>query len=341
MKAKHITIKDLARILNVSVSTISRAFNDKSDIRRETREMVLQKAMELGYRPNPMARNLQKQISKNIGIIVPELIGSFFPLVISGMEEVFSQKGYQMLILSSYESYEKELERIKTLEDSMVDGIIISLSKETRNVDVLNELIKTGIPLVTFNRTNPDIKASRIIFDDYKWAFLATEHLIRSGCNNVYHFALPFHLSMSKRRIEGFKKAMSKHCKSCSESQIIESGLSIDDGRKTMHDLIEQSVVPDGIFASSDRIAIGAIQVLKKHGYRVPDDCRVMGFSESTHATVIEPPLSTVTQPTEEMGRKTAEMMIRILESDVPIKSETIKLNGKLTIRESTILTDQ
>jgi len=302
--------------------------------------MVLQKAMELGYRPNPMARNLQKQISKNIGIIVPELIGSFFPLVISGMEEIFSQKGYQMLILSSYESYEKELERIKTLEDSMVDGIIISLSKETRNVDVLNELIKTGIPLVSFNRTNPDIKASRIIFDDYKWALLATEHLIRGGCNNVYHFALPFHLSMSKRRIEGFKKAMSKHCKSCSESQIIESGLSIDDGRKTMLDLIQRAVVPDGIFASSDRIAVGAIQVLKKHGYRVPEDCRVMGFSESTLATVIEPPLSTVTQPTKEMGRKTAEMMIRVLESEVPIEPETIILNGKLTIRQSTILTN-
>ncbi|MDF1573230.1 MAG: LacI family DNA-binding transcriptional regulator [Bacteroidales bacterium] len=336
MRAKHITIKDLSRILNVSVSTISRAFNDKSDIRKETRKLVLQKAMELGYRPNPMARNLQKQISKNIGIIVPELIGSFFPLVISGMEEVFSMKGYQMLILSSYESFEKELERIKTLEDSMVDGIIISLSRETKNVDVLNQLIQTGIPLVTFNRTNPDIKAPRIIFDDYKWALLATEHLIIEGCNNIYHFALPFHLSISKRRIEGFKKAMTKYCKHCNDLQIIESGISLEDGRKTMQILIEQSIVPDGIFASSDRLAIGAIQVLKENGYKVPEDCRVMGFSESTLATIIEPQLSTVTQPTKEMGKKTAEMMIRLLESEVALEPETIKLNGKIKVRQST-----
>jgi len=324
--------------MGLSVTTISRAFNDKQDIKQETREKILQKAKELGYRPNPMARNLQKQISKNIGIIVPELIGSFFPMVLSGMETVFSERGYQMLIVSSYESYEKELERIKMLEDSMVDGIIISLSKETKNVDVLNELVRKGIPLVTFNRTNPKIDAPKIVFDDYKWAFFATEHLIRNGCENIYHFALPKYLSISKKRIDGFKRAMVKHCKSCSENNIIESGLSIEDGQRTMQKLLDDGIVPDGIFASSDRIAIGVIQVLKKNGYRVPHDCRVMGFSESNLSTVIEPALSTVTQPTEEMGSLAAKVMLRILDSEEQIESQTITLNGKLKIQESTVL---
>jgi len=337
MRQKHITIKDLAREMNLSVTTISRAFNDKQDIKQDTRDKILQKAKELGYRPNPMARNLQKQISKNIGIIVPELIGSFFPMVLSGMEMVFSSRGYQMLILSSYESYEKELERIKTLEDSMVDGIIISLSKETKNVDVLNDLVKKGFPLVTFNRTNPKIDAPKIVFDDYKWAFFATEHLIQNGCENIYHLALPGYISISKKRINGFKRAMAKHCKNCSEENIIESGLSIEDGQRTMQSLLDKGIVPDGIFASSDRLAIGVIQVLKRNGYRIPQDCRVMGFSESNLSTVIEPALSTVTQPTEEMGRLAAETMLRILDSEEHIESQTITLNGKLKIQASTV----
>jgi LacI family transcriptional regulator len=336
VKTYHITIKDIARLTNLSVSTISRAFNDKSDIKKETRELILTKAKELGYRPNPMARNLQKQISKNIGVIVPELMGSFFPKVISGMEDIFAEKDYQMLILSSYESYEKELDRIRTLEDSMVDGIIISLSKETKNVDVLNQLIDSGMSLITFNRSNPEIKASSVLFNDYNWSVFATEHLIRNGCENIFHFALPFHLPISKRRVDGFRKAMFKHCKDCSDEHIVESGITIEDGKNSMQQLIDNSIIPDGIFASSDRIAIGAMKVLKSHGYKIPEDCRVMGFSESNLADVVEPSLSTVAQPTIEMGRKTAELMIQQLESETYIEPETIKLNGRLVIREST-----
>jgi DNA-binding LacI/PurR family transcriptional regulator len=218
----------------------------------------------------------------------------------------------------------------------MVDGIIISLSKETKNVDVLNELILAGIPLVTFNRTNPAIKAPKVLFDDYKWSVFATEHLIQAGCRNIFHFALPFHLSMCKRRISGFKKAMSKFCIDCSDENIVEAGIGIEDGERVMTELLEKGIVPDGIFAASDRIAIGAIRVLKTHGYKIPEDCKVMGFSESSLAEVVEPPLSTVAQPTIEMGRISAELMLKLLETDVNMEPETITLNGKLIIREST-----
>jgi len=185
---KHITIKDVAKRLNCSVSTISRAFNDKYDIRKETRDRILSTAKEMGYSPNPIAKSLLKQCSNQIGVVVPEFINAFFPEVIIGIQEVFIKKGYQVLIMQSGESHITELENVKTLENNMVDGMIISLSLETKNVDYYKDLIKQGFPLVFFNRVSNELETSKVLIDDYKWAFFATEHLIYQGYKKIFHF---------------------------------------------------------------------------------------------------------------------------------------------------------
>ena len=172
----YITIKDVAKKLNVSVSTISRAFNDKYDIKKETKELILTTAKEMGYRPNPMAKKLIQKRSFNIGIVVPEFINGFFPEVIIGAQEIFFKKGYQVLIAQSNECFETELKNVETLENNMVDGLLLSISCETKNTEYYQKLIKSGLPIVLFNRVNKNLNASKVLFNDYKWAFFATEH---------------------------------------------------------------------------------------------------------------------------------------------------------------------
>ena len=185
---KHITIKDVEKRVNCSISTVSRAFNDKYDIRKEKRDLILATAKEMGYSPNPIAKSLLKQCTNQIGVIVPEFINTFFPEVIIGIQDVFLKKGYQILIMQSGESHQAEIENIKTMENNMVDGMIISLTLESKNVDYLKSLIEKGFPLVIFNRVSNDLETSKVIIDDYKWAFFATEHLIYQGYKKIFHF---------------------------------------------------------------------------------------------------------------------------------------------------------
>ena len=196
----HVTIKDVARELGVSVSTVSRAFNDKYDINKETKAHILAKAKEMGYHPNPIARKLIQQKTMNIGVVVPEFVNSFFPEVIIGIQEVLIPKNYQVMVMQSNECSETEIENVKTLENNMVDGLIISLSKESKNFEFYKELVASGMPIVFFNRTNKNIPASRIVFDDFKWSLFATEHLIYEGYKKIYHLSGHNSLDISGER---------------------------------------------------------------------------------------------------------------------------------------------
>jgi LacI family transcriptional regulator len=337
MRAHHITIKDLARHLNLSVSTISRAFNDKYDVKPETRKLVLETADKLGYRPNPIAKKLLQRCTYNIGVVVPEILTSFFPKVITGIQDVFIKNGYQVLLMQSKECYTTELDNIKFFENSMVDGMVISLSKETKNIDYINRLIKQGLPVVMFNRVNPGIQAPKVVFNDYKWSFFATEHLIYQGYKKIYHFASPLTFSLSKQRIQGFRDALKKHGISFSPTQIIESGLEIHDGEAITNKLLREKHDFDAICSSNDRAAIGAMKVLKKNRINIPEEVGVMGFSESSLATVVEPGLTSVQQPTYNMGTKVAELLLKLIQAEQDtIDPQDMTLNGKINIREST-----
>ena len=336
---KHITIKDVARRLNCSVSTISRAFNDKYDIRKETRDLILATAKEMGYSPNPIAKSLLKQCSNQIGVVVPEFINSFFPEVIIGIQEVFIKKGYQVLIMQSNESYDNEIENVKAMEKNMVDGLIISLSLETKNVDYYKDLVNQGFPLVLFNRVSNDLNTHKVVIDDYKWAFFATEHLIYQGYKKIVHFSGPQSLSFSKNRIKGFVDAHKKHKMILEEASILETGLMISDGEREMEKLINAGNLPDAVFAVNDPTAIGAMKMLKKYGFKIPGDVALVGFTETKLAELIDPPLTSVAQPTKDIGRTAAMLLLEQIESKGIFVPQTVVLNGRLNVRESSMRT--
>ena len=334
---KHITIKDVARRLKCSVSTVSRAFNDKYDIRQDTRDLILATAKEMGYSPNPIAKSLLKQCSNQIGVVVPEFINSFFPEVIIGIQEVFLKKGYQVLIMQSGESQTAELENVKTLEKNMVDGMIISLSLETKNVDYYRHLIETGFPLVLFNRVSNELVTSKVVIDDYKWAFFATEHLIYQGYKKIFHFGGPAGMMFTQNRRNGFIDAHRKHKLPIDENSIPEAGLLMSDGERVMEKLISFNNIPEAIFAVNDPTAIGAMKVLKKHGFKIPDDVALVGFTESKLAPLIDPPLTSVAQPTHEIGVTAARLLLEQIESKGIFVPQTVVLNGRLNVRESSM----
>jgi len=334
---KHITIKDVAKRLNFSVSTISRAFNDKYDIRKETRDLILEAAHEMGYSPNPMAKSLLKQCSNQIGVVVPEFINPFFPEVIIGIQEVFLKKGYQVLIMQSNESYINELENVKAMENNMVDGLILSLSLETKNVEYYKNLIGQGFPLVLFNRVSNELDTHKVVIDDYKWAFFATEHLIYQGYKKIFHFSGPTGLTFTQNRKNGFIDAHRKHKLAIDNQTIIETGLMISDGEREMEKLIQNDNIPDAIFAVNDPTAIGAMKILKKNGLKIPGDVALVGFTESQLAQLVDPPLTSVAQPTKEIGRTAARLLLDQIESKGIFVPQTVVLNGRLNVRESSM----
>lgn len=334
---KHVTIKDVAKALNVSVSTVSRAFNDKYDIRKETRDYILEKANAMGYHPNPIAKKLLSQCSYNIGVVVPEFINPFFPEVIIGIQDVLFKAGYQVLIMQSNESAINELENIKTLENNMVDGIIISISQETKNIDYYKKLIADGFPFVMFNRVSDELDVPKVIFDDYKWAFFATEHLIYQGYKKIFHFSGPKVLGLSRRRIEGFTDALKKHRIPVTPDLIIETGLMIADGERVMQQLIDSQNLPEAIFCVNDPTAIGVLKKLKQNGFRIPSDVAVVGFTETKTAELLEPQLTSVAQPTFEMGQIAAKLLLEQINSKGTFIAQKIVLNGRLNIRDSSV----
>jgi LacI family transcriptional regulator len=334
---KHITIKDVAKALNCSISTVSRAFNDKYDIHPETRERILELSAKMGYHPNPIARKLTQKRSYNIGVVVPEFLNPFFPEVILGIQDIFLKKGYQVLIMQSNENDETERENLRTLVDNFADGIILSLTQESKNIDYIQSLIAKEYPIVLFNRTNESLNVSKVLFDDYKWAFFATEHLIQQGITNIVHLAGKLHLTLSKRRKQGFTDALRKYKLQVDGKKIIETGFLIKDGFDAVEKLINENELPRGIFCVNDPTAMGAIKALKKHGIKVPQEVAIIGFTETPMAAMIDPPLSSVVQPCRQMGEVAAELLLKQIESKSILVPETVVLSGSLEIRESSV----
>lgn len=331
---KHVTIKDVAKKLNVSVSAVSKAFNDRNDIKKETKELILKVGKEMGYHPNPIAKKLSSQKTFNVGVVIPEFVNAFFPKVIIGIQDVLIKKGYQVLIMQSNESYEMELKNVKTLEENMVDGLIISLSRETHNIDYYQSLIHQGYPIVFFNRYNDALPVSKVIFDDFKWSFFVTEHLISQGLKKIFHLSAHQHILLAKKRIQGYKKAMSKHHLNIESDWIIETGLLVEEGEKIMHQIIESGNIPQGITCANDMVALGAMRAIRTRNLKIPDDIAITGFSETPFAELVYPTLTSVIQPTYEMGEIAANLLLKQMENEYTTP-ETVILNGKINARAS------
>ncbi|MEP0212588.1 MAG: LacI family DNA-binding transcriptional regulator [Cellulophaga sp.] len=332
---KHITIKDVAKKLNVSISTVSRAFNNKYDINEETKQRILKTANELGYKPNPIAKKLSQQRSFTVGIIVPEFSNNFFPEVMLGAQEVLLKEGYQALIMQSNHSWEVEKKNVETLVNNMVDGLIISLTSENKNNAYYNDLIKQNIPIVFFNRTVDQIKASKVLFDDYKWAMFATEHLIVQGYKNIIHLEGDKNLTLTKNRLRGFTDAHKKY--KLAVGKIIPCGFKMEDGERVAQEIIDNNEVPRAIFAANDSSAVGAISVFKKNGYSIPKDIAIVGFTESNLAKHTTPTLTSVEQPTNDIGQTAAKLLLEQINTKGLFVPQTIVLNGRLNIRDSSV----
>ena len=328
------TIKDIAKALGISIATVSRALTGSYEVNKETRERILAKATELHYKPNIQARNLLKRRNNMIGVIVPEFITFFFPEIIIGIQEVMNKAGYQVLICQSNESSELERKNVEMLEDSMVEGMIISVTKESKNTDLYRRLINEQMPIVFINRVLPDLEASQVIIDDKKWAFKAVEHLIKCGYKRIAHLAGNEHLSVTQRRVQGYKDALEHYNIPLQERLIMYVGVQQYCAKVGVDYLLSLKEKPDAIFAVNDPVAIGTLLELRKKSIKVPEEIALVGFSESPIGRILG--LTSVAQPTFKIGNTAAEILLKKINN--PQTPNEIKvLDAQLNIRSSSL----
>lgn len=335
MKKGQITIRDIALKLNISISTVSRALRGVSEVNPETKRVVLEMAEKLNYEPNFIAQSLRKSKSNTIGIIVPEIANPFFSTSISGVQEVASKEGYNVIICQSNESYKTEVENVRMLINSRVDGILISLSRETKDFEHIKALIGKKIPVVLFDRIFEDIEASKAIVDDHDGAFKAVEHLISGGYRRIAHLAGPQNLQISNNRVQGYLDALDKYKIPVDNDLIIHCNTLKDCAADKTAMLLEMPHPPDAIFAFNDPIAIVCFQVIKERGLKIPDDIALVGFTNEPVSSLIEPALTTMAQPAYELGYIAATHILEQINFPEKFTPQTIVLKTKLIVRES------
>ncbi|MCB8995287.1 MAG: LacI family DNA-binding transcriptional regulator [Bacteroidales bacterium] len=336
MKSHPVTIKDIARELGISPSTVSRALKDHPDISPQTKIQVRELVEKMKYKPNAVALSLRSRKTNIIGVIVPEMVHHFFSSVISGIEEEAIKAGFNVMIFQSNESYERELLNVQALLSSRVDGVLVSISKTTQKFSHLKELMDNEIPVVLFDRATDELETDKVIVDDFAGAFEAVEYLIKSGCRRIAHFAAPQHLKIGYLRQRGYISALEKN------------GIEVDDEliiKCDTHDLAMENTAkimalpnpPDAIFAVNDMTATGVLKILKRLKLRVPEDISVVGFTDGLVSTVTDPPLTTVSQHGFEMGVIAAKILLkRIEEGTENFVPQTEVIKTDLVIREST-----
>jgi len=331
------TIMDIASALQVSKSTVSRALQGHADINANTRKAVLEMAHQLDYQPNLLALGLAKSRSYTIGIIVPEFINSFFPYIIIGAQQVANPAGYHVIICQSNESLETEIANTNVLMSSRVDGIVASVTAETENLDHFHKFQRAGIPVVMFNRICDGLDVSKVLVDDYDGAYRGVEHLIQQGCKRIAHLGGPQHLQIGRQRLKGYVDAMRDYGLPIDDELIVYYNLTRENARPAAQRLLELAVPPDGIFAVNDPAGIETILVAKSKGVRVPDDVAIVGFSNEPTSALIEPGLTTLAQPLDEIGKITVQLLLNEIEGDIIPMPRTEVLKTQLIVRASSM----
>ena len=334
MQERNITIKDIARELSISKSTVSRVLQGAFDVNPETRQKVLDKMKEMHYRPNMMARNLKKRNTNTIGVNIPAFDIPFYSQAIGGIQDEAARQGYNIITCQSNEQFDIELKNIDTLLASQVDGLLISISRTTRNVKHLLELQRNNIPVVLFNRVAGLMDFSKVYVNDVDGAYKMVNYLIEKGYQSIAHITGPGNLSLSKKRIEGYRKSLEEHGISFSEEMMIEGDFSFTDGARCATKLLDRGIEMDAIFCVCDSMALGCMQALKRTGLRIPEDIAVAGYTNDPAAEFTDPGLTTIAQPSYRIGLEAAALLIRkITEPDTP--RQDVMLDTKLIIRGS------
>lgn len=332
-----VTIHEIAKILDLNSSTVSRALNDSSRVKEKTKKRIVEKATELGYKRNFLASSLRKNRSNTIGVIVPKISKNFYSSSIAGIEERAYEAGISVIISQSLEKLTREKKLVNTLFSNQVDGILIAVSLETSQGLHLKNIKKAKLPLVFFDRHLPQMEDSnKVLVDNFKGAYEATKHLIDNHCKKIMHLSGPQELAIYKNRFLGYKKALEDHHILYDPALVVSSELSEKDGKQIIMELVQKKKAIDGIFSGNDLAAIGAIKYLKKIGKKIPKEIAIVGFSNSPSAEIIEPALSTVAQSGFEIGKLACTLLIDRINQENPTSShKTILIAPKLVIRNS------
>ncbi len=338
MKAK-ITLKKIAKEFDVSISTVSKALKDSHEISEEVKERIQAFAKYYHYKPNSLALNLRNQKTKTIGVIIPQIVHHFFSKVISGIEHIANEKGYNVMICLSNESYEKEVLNMDMLASGVVDGIIVSVAKQTEekgDYTHFKELINNGIPLVLFDRKIDEIQCNKVLVDDFGGGYIAAQHLIDIGCKKIAILTTPNHVTVGNIRLEGYIKALTDNNMLVDERLIVKVNEDHDIADQ-IKGIFRKSNCPDGIFAVNEIYAATAVKIAKNNGLNVPNDIAIMGFTDGLISQFSSPQLTTIAQHGFTMGEKSMEILLEELnQQDTDYQYQTNIISTDIVIREST-----
>lgn len=339
-KPKEVTIYDLARKLNVSIATVSRALKDDPVVSKKTKKKIFDLAEEMGYRYNHFARNLREQRTYTIGVIVPRLNSYFMSTVIAGIESVANNEGYTLIISQSSESAGKEVDSAKTMFNNRVDGLLVSLAYETDDLSHFDQFIKKHVPLIFFDRVAEHPDCTSVLIDNRKGAYESTSHLIAQGCQRIVHITATPKRNVYVDRLAGYKQALADHQLTFDEKYILINNLSQDAGAQAAAAILQMNPLPDAVFAANDNCAVGCMVALKKAGIRIPQDIAFAGFNNDPVSTVVEPNLTTINYPGYKMGEMAAASLINHLNGVNSIDAtNTILLRSELIVRASSLKT--
>ncbi len=336
----NVTLKKIAETLGMSTATVSKALKDYPDISESTKIKVRELAEELNYKPNSFAQSLRNQESKIIGLIAPQIVHHFFANIIKGVIDAAAEQGYLVITLQTGESYEEEKKQIQLLLEKNVDGILLSLSDRTVNYKHVSAVIDQGVPVVLYDKISKLINCSKVIVNDRKAGYDATNYLIKTGCRKIAHIRGPLKPQTTIDRFNGYKKALQDNNIDFDPSLVFETkNLTYEDGYDIGAELLKKKDEIDGLFAFTDLLATGAMVRLQEAGLKVPEDIAIMGFSNWFLTKITTPKLSTVDQPGYFMGTEAFRLLHRELQvkkefEDVP--KEIVEIPTKIVVRDST-----
>lgn len=329
-----VTIKDIAKALGLSTSTVSRALRDTHEISAATKKIVLAYAKEINYQPNPIALSLKERRSKSIGVVVSEVANSYFSQAINGIESIAYDRGYHVIISQTHESFEREVINVQHLASRSVDGLLVSLSSQTKDISHLKYLHDRGLPIVFFDRVADEIDTHKVIADNQKGASDATSYLIKSGFRKIAHLTSSNHLSISVERLAGYEAALKAHHLPLNPDYVKycpHGGMLYDETETAIKELLALPEPPDAIFVAGDRLSTGCLSVLKNLKIKMP----VAGFSNSDVLDLFNPSLTSVRQPAYEIGRQATQMLLQLIEAKYPVEEfERRVLETDLFVRE-------
>jgi len=335
---KEYTIKDIAEKLQLSKSTVSRALRNSHDVNPETRKRVLMLAEQLNFEPNAIAKNLRQQKTFTIGVVIPSFKIPFYSTAVTGIHKAASLAGYNVIICQNDDSYEGEMQNVNSLIKSRVDGILISFAQGTTNFDHIKKLQEKNFPVVLFNRVNTNLNLPVVMVDDYKSSYDATKYLIGRGNKNIAYISGPENIKLSNDRKRGYIDCLRDHDLRIRESLIVESDFSIQSGEYCAEFLLKLPTKPDAIYCVCDAVAFGVMKTLKRKRIQIPKEISVMGYTNEPVADLVDPPLTTVSQPIAEIGEKAVELLLKVIGKKLTIdENKILTLDTCMVVRRSTI----